>query len=53
MPWSKKDLMPLREEFVHMAETQPLPVTTLCQRFGISRKTGYKRLVRYRVGLAD
>ena len=57
MPWSKKDLMSLREEFIHLAETQTLPVATLCQRFGISRKTGYKWLVRYRVagraGLAD
>jgi putative transposase len=25
-----------------------LPMTTLCERYGISRKTGYKWLVRYR-----
>lgn len=48
MPWSQRDLMSLREEFIHLAETQTLPLTTLCHRFGISRKTGYKWLARYR-----
>ena len=36
--------MSLRGEFVHLVETERLPLATLCQRFGISRKTGYKWL---------
>lgn len=57
MPWIKQDLMSLRGEFVHLVDTERLPLATLCQRFGISRKTGYKWLARYRdegrAGLAD
>ena len=48
MPWMKKDLMSLRGEFVHLVETELLPLATLCQRFGINRKTGYKWLARDR-----
>ena len=48
MPWMKKDLMSLRGEFVHLVETELLPLATLCQRFGISRKTGCKWLARDR-----
>ena len=48
MPWMKKDLMSLRGEFVHLVETELLLLSTLCQRFGISRKTGYKWLARDR-----
>ena len=57
MPWIERDRMSLREEFVQLVETERLPLATLCQRFGISRKTGYKWLARYReagrAGLAD
>ena len=57
MPWMKKDLMSLRGEFVHLVETELLLLATLCQRFGISRKTGYKWLARDRdegrAGVAD
>ena len=57
MSWMQQDLMSLREEFVHLVETERLPLATLCKRFGISRKTGYKWLARYRdmgrAGLAD
>ena len=48
MPWMKKDLISLRGEFVHLVETELLPLATLCQRFGISRKTGCKWLARDR-----
>ena len=48
MPWMKKDLMALRGEFVHLVETELLLLATLCQRFGISCKTGYKWLARDR-----
>ena len=57
MPWMQQDLMSLREEFVHLVETGQLPLATVCERFGISRKTGYKWLARYRdmgrAGLTD
>lgn len=57
MPWMQQELMSLREEFVYLVETERLPLATLCARFGISRKTGYKWLARYRdmgrAGLAD
>lgn len=57
MPWMQQDLMSLREEFVQFVVTEALPLATLCQRFGISRKTGYKWLARYRdtgrAGLGD
>jgi transposase len=57
MPWVERDRMSLREEFVHMAETQQVSMTELCERFQISRKTGYKWVGRLRtegaVGLTD
>lgn len=50
-------LMSLRQEFVRLSENQAVSFTELCQRYGISRKTGYKWLGRYRKqgseGLAD
>jgi transposase InsO family protein len=58
MPWGVVSLMSLREEFVRMAEGKTaMSLTKLCQRYGISRKTGYKWRGRYRKqgweGLAD
>ncbi len=57
MPWAERDRMSLREEFVHLAETQKVSMTELCERFQISRKTGYKWVGRFRtegaVGLPD
>jgi len=48
MPWQERNTMSLRHEFVVMAASGAVPVSELCQRFGISRKTGYKWLARYR-----
>ncbi|HEX5327473.1 MAG TPA: IS481 family transposase, partial [Acetobacteraceae bacterium] len=47
--------MQSREEFVRLAAAEGGNVAMLCGRFGISRKTGYKWLSRYRAGegLAD
>lgn len=50
--------MSLREEFVQLVEGRTtMSLAKLCQRYGISRKTGYKWLGRYRKqgleGLAD
>jgi transposase InsO family protein len=49
--------MSLRQEFVHLLETQRVSMTELCRRFQISRKTGYKWAQRFRTegaaGLGD
>ena len=48
MPWQERNTMSLRHEFVVLADAGTFSVSDLCQRFGISRKTGYKWLTRYR-----
>lgn len=57
MPWKECDAMSLRYEFVRLAAAEEANVSLLCKRFGISRKTGYKWLSRYRSlglgGLSD
>ncbi len=40
--------MSLRHEFVVLAEAPGVTMRALCRRFGISTKTGYKWLMRYR-----
>ena len=49
--------MSLRHEFITLAMKPGAVISTLCIRFGISRKTGYKWLARYQseghAGLAD
>jgi transposase InsO family protein len=47
MPWNPQDTMQLRLDFVELALQAELPFSELCQRFGISRPTGYKWLNRY------
>src|SRR5262249_41798553 len=57
MPWKEWSLMLVRREFVELAIQPEANVKQLCGRFGISRKTGYKWLKRYReakeLGLRD
>jgi len=57
MPWKETTSMSLRAEFIHLAKLENANISELCRRFGISRKTGYKWLQRYREegesGLAD
>ncbi|TFG88291.1 MAG: IS481 family transposase, partial [Hyphomicrobiales bacterium] len=57
MPWKDVRLMSQREEFVGLSMVDGTCFADLCRRFGISRKTGYKWLKRYRSqgrgGLAD
>jgi transposase InsO family protein len=48
MPWKEWSLMLLRREFVELAIQSEANVKQLCDRFGISRKTGYKWMKRYR-----
>ncbi|MDR6410016.1 UNVERIFIED_ORG: hypothetical protein ABIC62_002157 [Burkholderia sp. 1595] len=45
--------MSFRQEFVHLAGQHTLTVTELCERFNISRQTGYKWLKRGEDALAD
>lgn len=58
MPWKKEEtVFKLRKEFVHLASQPSANMTRLCQRYGISRKTGYKWLRRWQsegdAGLKD
>ncbi len=57
MPWAERNRMSLREELVHLSESQKITMTELCRRFQISRKTGYKWVQRFgtegAAGLAD
>jgi transposase InsO family protein len=57
MPWRERTCMSERSEFVVWALEEGANLSALCRHFGISRKTGYKWLRRYRdegsAGLAD
>lgn len=50
MPWECKTMENLREEFV-IAANHCSNFSSLCREFGITRKTGYKWLNRYRDGV--
>ena len=53
MPWKVELLMFLRQEFVLFATQPAANVASLCRRFKISRKTGYKWLARSRAEPAN
>src|SRR5688500_10582470 len=57
MPWQEVTTMAARREFCELADREEANVSALCRRFGISRKTGYKWLARWRIagdaGLGD
>ena len=57
MHWKDCSAMSLREEFVMLCQSPQANIAQLCRRFGISRKSGYKWIVRQRdqgpAGLAD
>jgi putative transposase len=57
MPWKETCAMDERLMFIGECLRGELPMTALCERYGISRKTGYKWLERYRAdpsgGLMD
>ena len=44
MPWTETDPMTERHNFILALDEGLLSMTELCERFGISRKTGYKWL---------
>jgi len=57
MPWKDVDMMTLRQEFVSLALQEGVNRRALCERFGISPKTGYKWIERFtlegQIGLQD
>lgn len=57
MSWRKCDSVSERREFVGLANVEGANFSELCKRFGVSRKTGYKWLARWReegqAGLQD
>lgn len=48
MPWEVTVAMELRTAFVNGVLKGKQPISAACRQFGISRKTGYKWLARYR-----
>jgi putative transposase len=50
MPWKAESLVDHREQFVRDCLASRFPVTEACQRYDISRKTGYKWLARFLAG---
>lgn len=57
MPWKVVTVMSCRKEFISLALAEGTNFRSLCQRFGVSRKTGYKWIERFRLegdlGIAD
>jgi len=47
MPWRPVDTMTLRYEFVQLALQEGSNIAFLCERFNISRPTGYKWISRF------
>ena len=48
MPWKEVSTMSLRVEFVKFAQAEGANMSVLCRQFGVSRKTGYKWLRRFK-----
>lgn len=48
MPWKKPDAKALRQEFVQLATQEGNNVRQLCRYYGISARTGYKWINRYK-----
>jgi len=53
MPWRENTSMSERSEFLSFARIPGANISDLCRRFGISRKTGYKWLLRSALGLPE
>lgn len=57
MPWRVTSVIESRREFCELVTAAGMSVSVACREFGISRKTGYKWLGRFRreglVGLSD
>ena len=50
MPWKETTVVSIREEFVLRPLEPRTNLAALCREFGVSRKTGYKWLERYKSG---
>lgn len=50
MAWKECRVEELRLEFIRLASVEGVHFTLLCRRFGVSAKTGYKWLKRFRSG---
>ena len=48
MPWPRTSVMDSRTMFIGAYLRDEEPISRLCERYGISRKTGYKWIERYR-----
>jgi hypothetical protein len=48
MPWNISSVFKARERFIELVFDRHLPVAQACRRTGISRKTGFKFLRRFR-----
>ena len=48
MPWKTVSLLKVRQRLVEAVLAHRQPLQKICRRFGISRKTAYKWLVRFR-----
>jgi putative transposase len=53
MPWKEASPMSERIRFIHDHQLGVYDMTELCQRYGVSRKTGYKWLSRFSEGGYD
>ena len=53
MPWKEATAMSLRVEFVQLAMKDGANISQLCRDFSISRKTGYKWLMRFQESGGD
>src|SRR5688572_30230040 len=50
MPWKETTAVSERLELVELAAGGGAEVALLCRRFGVSRKTAYRWVARYRAG---
>jgi putative transposase len=50
MPWKELSVVSVREEFILKALEPKASLAAICREYGISRKTGYKWLERYKKG---
>ena len=48
MPWQERQVKVLREEFIRAVLAGQQSMSAICRDYGISRKTGYKWLERFR-----
>src|SRR5512145_1846531 len=50
MPWMETNVLQQRTQFVRDFKTGHWSMSELCERFGVTRPTGYKWITRHRAG---